>query len=64
MNISTNMIQISKQTFFGINCKPNFSSKHRKADTNIMLSENGELIMKNQDIVNTLKDYFRPVVEN
>ena len=31
---------------FCVNCKPYFSNKHSKADTNIMLSENGELIMK------------------
>ena len=43
---------------FWVNCKPYFSNKHSKADKNIMLSENGELIMKNRDIANTFNDYF------
>ena len=29
-----------------------------------MLSENGELIIKNQDIANTFKDYFGSTVKN
>ena len=29
-----------------------------------MLRENGELIMKNQDIANTFNDYFGSIVEN
>ena len=32
---------------FWVNCKPYFTNKHNKADTDIMLSENGELILKN-----------------
>ena len=31
---------------FWVNCKPYFTNKHSKADTDIMLSENGELIVK------------------
>ena len=29
---------------FGVNCKPYFSNKHRKADNDIVLTEDGELI--------------------
>ena len=32
---------------FWVNCKPYFTNKHSKADTDIMLSGNGELILKN-----------------
>ena len=39
---------------FWVNYNRYFLNKHNKADTNIMLSENGELIMKNQDVANTL----------
>ena len=49
---------------FWVNYKPYFSSKHNKADTNIMLSENGELIMKNQNIADTSNDYFETIVES
>ena len=48
---------------FWVNCKSYFSNKHSKADTN-MVTENGELIMKTQDIVNTFNDYFGSFVEN
>ena len=49
---------------FWVNCKPYFWNKHSKADTNIMFSENSELIMKNQDIANTLNDYFWSIVKS
>ena len=55
----------NKQTKpFWVNCNPYCLNKHRKTDTNIMLSKNGELIMENQDIANTLIDYFGLVVVN
>ena len=38
---------------FWVRCKPYFTNKHSKADTDIMLSENGELILKNKEIANT-----------
>ena len=44
------MIQINNQNFFGWIASHIFQI----ADTNIMLTENGELIMKNQDIADTL----------
>ena len=49
---------------FWVTCRPYFSNKHSKADTNIMLSENGKLIVKNQDIANTFNDYFGSVGQN
>ena len=47
-----------------INCKPYFTNKHSKADTDIMLSENGELILKNKEIANIFNDHFGSIVEN
>ena len=41
---------------FWENCKPYFSNKHSKADTDIILSENGDLIFKNGIIANKLND--------
>ena len=49
--------------FWG-SCKPYFSNKQSKADASITLSENDELIIKNQGISNTFNDYFGSVVEN
>ena len=46
------------------NCKPYFSNKHSKADTDIILSENGDLILKNDKIANTFNDYSESIVEN
>ena len=47
---------------FWENCKPYFSNKHSKADNDI-LSENGDLILKNDKIANTFNDYFGSIVE-
>ena len=49
---------------FWENCKPYFSNKHNKADTDIILSENGDLILKNDKIANPFHDYLRSIVEN
>ena len=49
---------------FWVRCKPHFTNKHSKADTDIRLSENGELILKNKEIANTFNDHFGSVVDN
>ena len=49
---------------FWVNRKPYFKNKHSKADTDIMLSENGELILKNKEIANVFNDHFGYIVEN
>ena len=49
---------------FWVNCKPYFSNKHSKADNDIVLNEDGELILKNKEIANTFNDYFGSIVEN
>ena len=49
---------------FWVRCKPYFTNKHSKADTDIMLSENGELILKNKEIANTFNDHFGSIVDN
>ena len=43
---------------FWENCKRCFSSKHSKAKTDIILSENDDLILKNDKIANAFNDYF------
>ena len=45
-----------------INYKPYFSNKHSKADNDIVLNEDGELILKKKEIANN--DYFGSIVEN
>ena len=49
---------------FWIRCKAYFTNKHSKDDTDIMLSENGELILKNKEIANTFNDHFGSIVVN
>ena len=49
---------------FWVNCKPYFSNKHSKADNDIVLNEDGELILKDKEIANTFNDYFGSIVEN
>ena len=47
-----------------INCKPYFTNKNGKAETDIMLSENGELILKNKEIASIFNDHFGFIVKN
>ena len=49
---------------FWVNCKPYFTNKHSKAETDIMLSETGELILKNKEIANIFNDHFGSIVQN
>ena len=49
---------------FWVNYKPYFTNKHSKADTDIMLSENGEFIPKNKEIANTFNDYFGSIFDH
>ena len=76
-SISTSEILIKKQKLqyfnnydstntkpFWENCKPYFSNKHSKANTDFILSKNGDLIFKNDKIANTFNDYFGSIVEN
>ena len=49
---------------FWVNCKPYFSNKYNKADTDIVLNENGDLILKNEEIAKTFNDYFGAIVDN
>ena len=39
---------------FWINCKPYFSNKYNKADTDIVLNGKGNLILKNEEIAKTM----------
>ena len=49
---------------FWENCKPYFSNKHSKVDTDIILSKNRNLILKNDKIGNTFNDDFGSVIKN
>ena len=45
-------------------CKPYFTNKYSKADTDIMLNENGELLLKDKDVADTFNEYFGSIVES
>ena len=49
---------------FWINRKLYFSNKYNKVDTDIVLNENGNLILKNEEIAKTFNDYFSAIVDN
>lgn len=49
---------------FGKKCKPYFTNKHSKTDTDIMLNEKRELLLKNKDITDTSNEYFGSTVES
>ena len=44
--------------------KPYFTNKHSKADTGIMLNENGELLLKDKNIADTFNEYFGSIAES
>ena len=43
---------------YWVPCKSYFSNKYSKLDNDIVLHEDGELILKNKEIANTFNDYF------
>ena len=51
-------------TPFWVNCKPYFSNKCSKVDTDIILNENGNLTLKNEEIAKTFNGYFGAIVDN
>ena len=51
------------QKLFWRNCKPYLTNKHN-TDTNIVLNEQGELLLKNEKIANTFNSYFGSIVKN
>ena len=44
-------------------CKPYFTDKHSKADTDITLNENKELLLKDKDIADIFNEYFGSIDE-
>ena len=49
---------------FWINCKLYFSNKYSKFDTDIVLNENGNLILKNEKIAQIFNDQFSTIVDS
>ena len=48
---------------FWVSCKLYFSNKHSNADTGIILTENGELVLKNKKVADTFNEYFGTILE-
>ena len=49
---------------FGDKCKPYFLNKHAKCDSNIMLIEKDEILLKNKKIADVLNSYFDSVTDS
>ena len=58
LNVATN----SKP--FWDKCKPYFSNKHAKGDSNIMLIEKDEILLKNKKIADVFNSYFDSVTDS
>ena len=58
LNVATN-----SKPFWGT-CKPYFSNKHAKGDSNIMLIEKDEILLKNKKIADVLNCYFDSVTDS
>ena len=48
---------------FWVSCKLYFSNKHSNAVTGIILTENGELVLKNKKVADTFNEYFGTILE-
>ena len=49
---------------FWVKCKPYFSNKYGKADTDVTLNEKSDIVFKNKEIANTFNEYFGSIVES
>ena len=49
---------------FWLNCRPYFSNKYSKADTDIVLNENGDLVLESEEIAKAFNNYFGSIVDN
>ena len=45
-------------------CKPYFSNKQSEVNNDIVLNENGELMLKNKEIGDTFNNHFGSIVDN
>ena len=45
-------------------CKPYFSNKHAKDDSNVILIEKDEILLKNKKIADVLNSYFDSVTDS
>ena len=53
-----NLKLVKDNKSFWKKCKPYFTNKHSKANTDIMLNESGELLLKDKDIADIFNEYF------
>ena len=60
-----NNLKLGKDNkLFWEKCKPYFSNKNSKADADIMLNENGKLLLKDKDIADRFNECFGSIVES
>ena len=45
-------------------CKPYFSNKHSKGDSDILLIENDELLLKNKKVADVFSFYFQLITDS
>ena len=55
---------VNMASLFGLLVKPYFPNEHSKADNDIVLNENGELMLKNKEIADNFKNHFGYIVDN
>ena len=53
-----NLKLVKDNKTFWNKCKPYFTNKHSKVDTDIMLNGRGELLLKDKDLVDIFNEYF------
>ena len=45
-------------------CKPYFSNKHSKGDSDILLIEKDELLLKNKKVADVFNSYFQSITDS
>ena len=58
------MIKAKEVNLFWVKCKPYFSNKHSKPDTDIILNEKGDIIFKDEETANTFNEYFGSIIKS
>ena len=56
-------IKNNSRSFWG-KCKPYFSNKHSKGDSDILLIEKDQLLLKNKKVDNVFNSYFQSVTDS
>ena len=59
-----NYLNLKDKKLLWEKCKSYFIKEHSKADTDIMLNENGELLLKDKDVADIFNEILSPLLNH